>query len=217
LHKIFPANSEKFNLELRLPSKNLLNKYKNDADFDYENRLEDKEDWIAKITNWINEQLQSLRYSKTYSTALDIFYYALVVFALIVILWGLLKSERGFLFFRKSINNEIKITEQKEDIEQLNFDELIKAAIESKNYKLAVRYLFLKSLKMLADKEIINLKKDKTNLQYLFEIKNKKLAEAFRNAAYRFEWIWYGNFPIDENLMNVSENDFKKLYELIKY
>jgi hypothetical protein len=216
IHTIFSANSDELKIDVRLPSEELINKYKNDAAFDYENKLEDKEDWITKIKNWINQQLQSLRYSETYYKALDIFFYALIIFALIIIIWGLFKGEKGFLFFRKSINNQIKITEQKEDINQINFDELIASAVENKNYKLAVRYLFLKSLKLLSDKEIINLKKDKTNYQYLSEIKNKQLAEAFRNAAYRFEWIWYGDFPIDERLMNISKNDFNKLFALIK-
>ncbi|MBT8378076.1 MAG: hypothetical protein KJN64_02475 [Ignavibacteria bacterium] len=216
LHKILPANSEELPIELRVPPEDLLQEFRNDSAFDYENKLEQNEDWITRIKNWINQQLQSLRYSETYYTALDIFYYALIIFALIIIIWGLFRGDKGFLFFRKSINNEIEITEQKEDLNQINFDDLIDTAIENKNYKLAVRYLFLKSLKLLSDKEIIYLKKDKTNSQYLAEIKNIRLADAFKDAVYRFEWIWYGDFPIDEAVMSISKNDFNKLFKLIK-
>jgi hypothetical protein len=215
-HKILNANSDEIKIDLRIPSEETLKIYKNDSVFDYENKLRDSEDWITKISSWINQQLTSLRYSDVYSTALDIFYYALILFALVIIVWGLIKGDRRFLFFSKSLNNEVKLTEQKEDINQLDFDEQITTAIENKNYKLAVRYLFLKSLKLLSDKELINLKKDKTNKQYLAEIKNIKLARAFRSALYRFEWIWYGDFPIDDDLMKNSKNEFNKLFGLIK-
>ncbi len=215
-HKIFNANSDEIKIDLRILSEQKLKEYKNDSAFDYENKLKDNEDWITKISNWINQQLTNLRYSDAYSTALDVFYYTLIIFALIIIVWGLIKGDKRFLFFGKSLNNEIKITEQKEDINQLDFDELITTAIENKNYKLAVRYLFLKSLKLLSEKELIILKKDKTNKQYLAEIKDIKLASAFMYASYRFEWIWYGDFPIDEHLMENSKNEFHKLFGLIK-
>ena len=69
--------------------------------------------------------------------------------------------------------NEIKIIESEDDISQINFDELITSAMEAKQYKLAVRYMFLKSLKLLAEKGQIELRNNKTNYQYLSEIKSK--------------------------------------------
>ncbi|NNJ54251.1 MAG: hypothetical protein HKP17_13860, partial [Ignavibacteriaceae bacterium] len=70
LHKILPANSEELPIELRVPPEDLLQEFRNDSAFDYENKLEQNEDWITRIKNWINQQLQSLRYSETYYTAL---------------------------------------------------------------------------------------------------------------------------------------------------
>jgi hypothetical protein len=215
-NKILNANFEKLKIDLRLPSKDVLSKYKNDSNFNYEHKKAENEDWIAKITNWFNQQFRSIRYSKAYSTALDIFYYGLIIFALIIIIWGLIKSDKGFFFLGKSVNSEINLIEQKEDINQLNFDQLITSAIENKHYKLAVRYLFLKSLKLLSDNGIIDYKKDKTNYQYAAEIKDMQLARTFGEASYRFDWIWYGDFPIDDNLMNNSKNEFDKLYKLLK-
>ena len=215
-HKLLSANPEELKIEVRIPSDELLEKYINDSSFDYENKLENKEDWITKITSWINEQLRSLRYSDAYSTALDVFYYILIFFALIIIVWGILKGDKGFLFFGKSVKNEINLIEQKEDINQINFDQLILSAIENKNYKLAIRYLFLKSLKLLSDNDIIEYKKEKTNYQYLAEIRDKQLAITFRETAHRFDWIWYGDFPIDEKLMDNSQHEFNKLFRMLK-
>ncbi len=213
--KILPASDEELIIDVRLLSNDLLDKYKNDPEFDYDGGPEESEDWITKIKNWINQQLAILRSSKTYSTLLDYLYYGLMIAALILIIRGLIKADRRGLLFGKINSNEIKMIESEEDISQINFDELIAAAAERKDYKLAVRYLFLKSLKLLSEKELIELRNNKTNHQYLSEIKNNRISSAFQIATSRFEWIWYGDFPVDEKVMKSSQNDFNELFGLI--
>ena len=213
--KILPASDEELIINVRLLSNDLLEKYKNDPEFDYDGGPEESEDWITKIKNWINQQLAILRSSKTYSTLLDYLYYGLMIAALILIIRGLIKADRRGLLFGKINSNEIKMIESEEDISQINFDELIAAAAERKDYKLAVRYLFLKSLKLLSEKELIELRNNKTNHQYLSEIKNNRISSAFQIATSRFEWIWYGDFPVDEKVMKSSQNDFNELFGLI--
>ena len=213
--KILPASDEELIIDVRLLSNDLLDKYKNDPEFDYDGSPEESEDWITKIKNWINQQLAILRSSKTYSTLLDYLYYGLMIAALILIIRGLIKADRRGLLFGKINSNEINMIESEEDISQINFDELIAAAAERKDYKLAVRYLFLKSLKLLSEKELIELRNNKTNHQYLSEIKNNRISSAFQIATSRFEWIWYGDFPVDEKVMKSSQNDFNELFGLI--
>lgn len=214
--KILPAADEEFIVDVRMLSDDILEKYKNDPGFNYDNAPKEAEDWITKIKNWINQQLIILSSSKVYSTLLDYLYYGLMIIALILIVRGLIKADRRGLLFGKVNTNEIKIIESDEDISKINFDELISMAIESKQYKLAVRYLFLKSLKLLSEKGLIELRNNKTNHQYLSEIKSNRIALAFRNTTSRFEWIWYGDFPVDEEIMKNSQNDFNKLYGMIR-
>ena len=213
--KILPADEKEFIIDLRMLSDDILEKYINDPEFDYDGGPKEAEDWISKIKNWINQQLAILRSSKAYSTLLDYLYYGLMIAALILIVRGLIKADRRGLLFGKINSNEIKIIESEEDISQINFDELISIAIESKQYKLAVRYLFLNSLKLLSEKGLIELRNNKTNYQYLSEIKNNQIADVFRNTTSSFEWIWYGDFPVDENVMKSSQNDFNELFGLI--
>ena len=210
-----PVNEEKYEVNVRLLSDEVMEKYKNDPDFNYDGKQAEAEDWITKIKNWINQQLALLRSSKAFSTALDYLYYALAIAALILIIRGLIKADRRGVLFGKLSKDEIKLIEQDEDINQLNFDELISNAMDTKQFKLAIRYLFLKSLKLLSDRDLIRLKDNKTNYEYLQEIKNSDIAEAFRDATFRFEWIWYGDFPIDHELMKTSQNDFNNLFRLI--
>jgi len=215
IEKILPTTDDEFKVDVRILSDDLLEKFKNDPDFDFDGGPKEADDWITKIKNWINQQLALLRSSKVYSTILDYIYYGLMIAALILILRGLIKADRRGLFFGKISSNEIKMIESEEDINQINFDELITVAVDRRDYKLAVRYLFLKSLKLLSEKEIIELRNNKTNHQYLSEIKNNRISSAFQIATSRFEWIWYGDFPVDENVMKSSHKDFNELFGLI--
>ncbi|MCW8818525.1 MAG: hypothetical protein OQK52_11705 [Ignavibacteriaceae bacterium] len=210
-----PAENEDFAVTIRLLPEDIFNKYKNDPAFNYDNSQDKAEDWITKIKNWINQQLVVLRSSKAFSTALDYFYYALAILALILIIRGLIKGDRRGFIFGEIVNNDIVMIEDKEDIHQLDFDDLITFAMESKQFKVAIRYLFLKSLKLLADRDLIELKNNKTNHQYISEINNSQISNAFQRATFSFEWIWYGDFPVDEYIMKNSQSDFNELFGLI--
>jgi hypothetical protein len=213
--KILPVNDELV-VDVRLLPDDRIEEYKNDPDFNYNTNLAEPDDWITKIKNWINQQLATLTTSEAYSTIFDYIYYALMIIALILIARGLLKADRRSLLFGKSNSDELKMNELNEDIRNLNFDDLISSAIETKNYKLAIRYLYLKSLQLLSDQGVLELKENKTNHQYLSEIKNSRLSGAFRNVMTIFEWIWYGEFSIDESTMNNSQDEFNELFGLIE-
>lgn len=214
--KVLPASEEELIVHIRIISDNVLDKYKTDPEFNYERSQEQAEDWITRVKNWIRQQLIILSSTKTYSTLLDVLYYGLMVVAILLIIRGLIKADRRGLLFGKLKSDEIKIVESEEDINITNFDELIAKAIDNKQYKLSIRYLFLKSLKLLSDKGFIELRNNKTNYQYINEIKQNKIADAFKITTNRFEWIWYGDFPVDENMVKNSQNDFNKLFALIR-
>lgn len=211
---ILPAENSLIVVERYIPD-DVLSKYKNDPDFNYDGGPKEADDWITRLSNWINQQLIILSSSKAYSTLIDILYYGLMVMAIIIIIRGLYKADRRGLLFGKVNTDELKFSEEEEDISQLNFDELIAAAIESKQYKLAVRYMYLKSLQLLSEKGFIDLRNNKTNYQYLSEIKNDQISSLFRNTTQIFERIWYGDTQVDDNIINYSRKDFNKLYALI--
>jgi hypothetical protein len=213
--KILPATGEELIVDVRILPDDILEKFKNDPDFNYEGSSVEAEDLITKIKNWINRQLIILSSSKTYVTLMDILYYGLMIAALLLIMRGLLKADRRGLLFGRIKDNNIRIVEFEEDIGKINFDDLIRSAMDKKQYKLAVRYFYLKSLQMLSGRGLVELKNNKTNYQYLNEIKNNRIAEAFRVTTNRFEWIWYGDFPVDENTIKYSQTDFNKLFALI--
>ena len=51
---------------------------------------------------------------------------------------------------------------------------------------------------------------EKTNSDYLYELQNPVYKEDFTYLSYLYNYIWYGEFEIDETTFNKAENRFKK-------
>ncbi|WP_435802554.1 hypothetical protein [Polaribacter sp.] len=130
------------------------------------------------------------------------------------IIFLILKAVLGFdAQFWKPSKKSRKITDQliyeDEDLHELNLEELLKQAIENKNFRLAIRYYYLTSLKGLSTKEIIEYHKDKTNSEYLFEIENTAMRNEFSYLSYVYSYVWYGEFPVDETSFTIAQNKYQ--------
>lgn len=165
---------------------------------------------LRKFFGWLSDVFGFDIDFLDYQTLEYIIYGALGVIVLYLLLKFLLENPVSSVF--KTQNKTIegfKFIE--EDIKQVDFDKLIKKAIKDNNYRLATRYLYLKTLKILADKEIIEWHFEKTNSDYLNEIKDANTKGLFKRVSYIYDYIWYGEFPIDEVTYNKNFSDFNKL------
>jgi hypothetical protein len=98
-------------------------------------------------------------------------------------------------------------SETVEHIDQISFEEEIEDALGRKDYRLAVRLQYLKTLKMLSDAGRIKWALDKTNAEYVNEVRDLELKEQFKHLTRQFEYVWYGSFPIDAaGFSKISEN-----------
>ncbi len=105
----------------------------------------------------------------------------------------------------------ITVVEEVEDQNMDNdFHQLYKKAYAAGDMRLAMRYLFLKTLQSLNDKELIRFAVDKTNSMYVAELPQAKRND-FASLALYYEYIWYGNFVIQPSTFDTIEtkyNDF---------
>ena len=79
---------------------------------------------------------------------------------------------------------------------------------------MATRFLYLKNLKLLSDKLIIKWNINKTNYSYQHEIKDAAIRSGFLETTFIFDYVWYGEFPVDEYQYSIVENrmnDFNKM------
>jgi hypothetical protein len=96
-----------------------------------------------------------------------------------------------------------------EDINTIDFDTEIEKAVAAHNYRFAVRLLYLKCLKQLSDAGVIAWEIDKTNSQYLYELKNDEQRSAFGLLTRQFEYVWYGEFSINDAVYNAIAHSFR--------
>lgn len=145
-----------------------------------------------------------------YKTLEYIVYGLLGVIVLYLLIKFLLQNPVSSVF--KTENKTIDgFSYVEENIEQIDFDKLISKALKANNYRLATRYLYLKSLKVLANKKTIEWHYEKTNSDYFNEIKDSKIKALFMRVSYIYDYVWYGEFPINEASFNKNKDDFNQL------
>ncbi|WP_372753157.1 DUF4129 domain-containing protein [Mariniflexile sp.] len=168
---------------------------------------------IKKFFDWINDVFGVDIDFINYKTLEYIVYAFLGVACLYLIVKFLMESPINSVFKTETKDiDTFKYVE--ENIKDVNFDTLISSAIKENNYRLATRYLYLKSLKLLTNKNIIDWHYDKTNSDYINEIKDEDTKSVFKRISYIYDYVWYGEFPIDEATYNKNQSDFNKLNRL---
>jgi hypothetical protein len=165
---------------------------------------------LRKFFGWLSDVFGFDIDFLDYRTLEYIVYGSLGVIVLYLLIKFLLDNPVSSIF--KTENKTIEgFSYVEENIQQVDFDKLIDNALKTNNYRLATRYLYLKSLKILANKEIIEWHFEKTNSDYLNEIKDTKLKGLFKQVSYIYDYIWYGEFPIDEVMFKKNKFDFNQL------
>lgn len=193
---------------------NFSSKYK-DKEFDY-STSKPHESFGEKLMRKISKILQKIFGTSVFNTSSDITWVIvrllgilLVGFLLYFIIKYVLNKNGGFFFGKK--NKKVIISEQElhENIHEINFPASIAKFENSGDYRSAVRYQFLFILKKLSDKKIISWNPEKTNKDYITELKSPHLKNEFSNLAYIFDYVWYGEFNIDEQNYLKFKNQFQ--------
>ena len=127
----------------------------------------------------------------------------------------LINEKFNSIFNKKAKSfHDINLTE--DHIETIDVNNLLCAAIESDDYRLAIRYQFLLTLQKLSKNDIIQWHFDKTNSDYLMEIIQPNIQQGFKKVTYLYDYIWYGEQTIDLNKYEKSVLDFESINKLIK-
>jgi hypothetical protein len=142
-----------------------------------------------------------------------------------VIFWVLAIGLFGYLVYRLFLSNSSFLSRSRKNIasdiavvEEENAndpDSLIRIAIRNGNYRLAVRYLYLQSLQRLSEKKFIEINSNKTNYEYVMEVRRHKFANEFASLTLQYEYVWYGEYPVDERLFEQIQGRFTQFKKII--
>lgn len=196
----------------------LSKKYTGD-DFNYEVKTGESANLLARFIRWLLNSLGEtfgLDISPQTLLILEYIIYGLMGALVIFLLIRVFVNEKFNAIFTKKAKSIVDIDLSEQHIESLDLNALMNDALKNKDYRLAVRFQFLKILKLLSQKNLIEWHFEKTNVDYEREIKHGNLLVAFKNASYLYENIWYGEQPIDEAGYAKTSSRFTTLNNLIQ-
>lgn len=147
--------------------------------------------------------------------ALQFLMYAVLGIILILIIYFILKSAGGISFGKEKRKIKYDTSDEagEEDLEQIqnnNFEFLIDKAKSEQDYRKAIRYYYLWVLQKLTDRSLIQWHKDKTDFEYLQELKNHSIKEDFSTNTYIYDHTWYGNFSLNLKEFELAESIFQR-------
>lgn len=103
-----------------------------------------------------------------------------------------------------------------ENLSKLPLDELLISALEKGDYRLAIRILYLKILKELFVKGLIVPSAEKTNYDYLNELKGTEFRQLFAETTGYFEQVYYGDFSLGTRSYGVLSGKFNHFFHIIR-
>ena len=208
---------------LRFDADHLI-KYRTDKAFDY-TEFEYKNTFWTKIKRWAYNILLTIfkwLFGQKKATVHLNNFMRIIPYLLLAVLIFLIVRFLFKKYFVKYFGNSIaeaRFTygEDEEIIRKKDINTLLKEAVEKENYRMAMRYYYLKLLKKLEENNIIKWEPQKTNFEYLLEIKQKEYVDKFRRFTLWYDYIWYGKYPLGSSEFSVISREFESfLKSLIK-
>ena len=207
--QIFDRISDSSRVQVRTIPDSMVRHLRSDENYWYVNTTPDRQKQ-KQVTDVHREKV----YEKKWFTQL-LWFFLIVSFAVIFV-WFLASSNIR-LFRRKPkpiVSEEEVITS--EDIHSINYENEIEKATAAANYRLAVRLWYLRILKEMADRNIIQYKQDKTNREYVDQLSATMYHGEFVRLTRSFEYIWYGKFDLSAEGFSSLQKDFVYLKERLR-
>src|SRR5687768_12168571 len=141
--------------------------------------------------------------------------YGLLIAFFLFIIYRVIVVNNLYLFYR-SKKTKNQINDEEGNIEDENLDEKINKAIDQKEHRLAVRYMYLKALRLLNDRQWIRFHTQATNYEYVHQMSGHKMGEEFRFLTRIYDYVWYGEFTLNNEQFDVVHKNFLHFYNAVK-
>lgn len=184
-------------------------------DFNYVEKIPEKSAW-DHFKEWLRNLIRK-SFGVTGPVAGIIvvwIFYAIAIIVVALVIYYIVKSmvnkEGQWIFAKSSSKRIINYDDIERNLKDVDFDELIKNTLKSGDNRLAIRYYYLWILKQMAEKGIIDWNPEKTNSDYLYEIKSNTLKTDFSYISYLYNYIWYGEFEMDQASFESAKHTMEK-------
>lgn len=196
--------------------------YREDNDFNYQ-EYTPPDNWWTRFNQWLSDVWNSLiewilggeEATGFLAFLIRILPYLIIFGVLAFLIWLFIRVDMGGSPLLTSNTQQVILTDEKEILETQDITALIKQALNDQNYRLAIRYYYLLALQQLKQKDLIDWQVQKTNHDYIYEIKNESIRKQFSTITRIYDFIWYGSFELDVNAFAKAEHEFIKMDEAL--
>ena len=199
-------------------SDNISEKYSGN-EFNYNESVVESQNYLLRAIRWFFEKLANIfgiDVDPGFFKLVETLIYIILIIIAIYIIVRLFAGTKATSFFNKKSKELAPLTFEEEHIEEINLEELISKALSVSDFRLAIRYMYLKVLKDLSLKNLIDWHFDKTNIDYKNELKSSAIKQLFGNASHLYDHIWYGEFSLDETGYKSALKEFDQLNKAIQ-
>jgi len=173
-----------------------MTEYSEDNSFSYMNYTVKPPSIWVRLSWWFQNMFQRFFLNPNTPWLTEIGYYLILTLVIGAALFYIVRLKYGGALAPDSsaYGRGINLSSTTKDID---FDSLISESLGNKNFKLAIRYLYLKTLVSLSNQDLIKLRDWKSPYDYERELKSE-LAPNYKELARLFEYVWYGDFEAGE-------------------
>jgi hypothetical protein len=196
-------------VQLRPVPEGALLPYLTDAAFLYGRDRTELSFWDL-LQRWFWEKVRHWEWVERQPLLEKVLLGAVVVLGIWLLVRQLFGVHLRGLFYSSPQQPSAQFPKMDEDIQKVDFEQHIHDAVEQRHYRLAIRLHYLKSLKMLADQNLIDWKTDKINQDYMRELADSPLQAPFVEITALFERIWYGDTALVEASFQRTEAVFQR-------
>ncbi len=186
-----------------------------DSKLNYKQSVEQKPGLVDAFFEWLSKKLFGHASFKNKVLARRIIYWSIASVALIIMIVLLRRSEWVSLVKPKSKATGFNFNDLNEDLDTINFNARIEEAEALGDYRLAIRWQYLKCLYELDKKGQISFANYKTTINYLYELKTEAVRDGFKEVSKVYEYIWYGEFKITAAHYSQHVLSFNTFHQLI--
>ena len=195
----------------------LIHKFAQNPDFQYKKNLF-KKSFIGQIWKNIKDFFLDLIrkiFQKIFGVEVKESSSNIIFWILILIILGGI----GFLIYKSrkqlfTTSGTIFTDEDDISIEQMNYVDKQMEAYQNLDFRMAIRYALLNTIKQLDENKQIVYVAGKTLYEYQSELSNKEMKDKFSEMCYIYEYIWFGNFTATKSLCDLVISDMNFIFNL---
>lgn len=197
-------------IEIHKPSTESIQKFKSQKEFQYNRQVYQGPGWWEQFMNWLSRKLDEKIPEGTTKAVWDVVKTVVVIAAVLLVLYWLFQSEMRGLFYknRSSKYNQIEELLQKSETD---LDAYLKQAVEQADYNQAVKWYYIKTLKLLTEQGLIKWRQEKTNHQYFAELSEAQTRQQFERLTNFFEYSNYGHFVLNKQHLGTVQDLFNRM------